>query len=431
MMKSLRILAVYVVSFFIFGILSAISLPQNLIILLIPISLIGPVLPIFMVERKFPKKRKQLDEIISVDKTVDEPVNSLSLTEKDLQLFLMAALSGNANTSLFAAHCNGFKEITISEDENEAKYAEYSEFSIQPFENPNAENLKFATDHLIEEVSTLWSFPNNIFNSYFFKEMFDGNTFGAPTEFVIKNEEAIRSLRAQILLFDGSSLSFQNNGEDIDLRSFVHQFVLELKQNELSTILSNFDEKKTTLKPLFAQVKNKAKNKYGDVDTSEFKKEIKEFVDYQFGTEHFSFFHMSLPYCDIIKHITDWFDGSHQLGSIPEDGIAFEYWCAEVLRKQGWEATVSKASGDQGVDILATQGEFSVAIQCKRYANPIGNKAVQEVFSGKANLSANAAVVIGTGGFTKSATELAQATNVTLLDVSQIDDFSKLVRHTL
>lgn len=128
---------------------------------------------------------------------------------------------------------------------------------------------------------------------------------------------------------------------------------------------------------------------------------------------------------EIRTHIAGWLDGFGIDEPMPDEGIDFEYWCARQLEKQGWRANVSKASGDQGVDIEAWRGEFCVAVQCKRYNQPIGNKAVQEVFAGKQHRNANAAAIIGTGGFTKSAIELATATNVKLFDAEEIGFFSE------
>ena len=59
-------------------------------------------------------------------------------------------------------------------------------------------------------------------------------------------------------------------------------------------------------------------------------------------------------------------------------GVEYEHYCAEILRRSGWNATVSTASNDQGVDIFAKKNHLSVAIQCKKYSKPIGNKAVQD-----------------------------------------------------
>jgi hypothetical protein len=76
---------------------------------------------------------------------------------------------------------------------------------------------------------------------------------------------------------------------------------------------------------------------------------------------------------------------------------------------------------------MARREGLSVAIQCKRYSKPVGNKAVQEVFAAKQFASADHACVIGTGGFTRSARELAGATGVVLLEAEAgLQTFSSL-----
>ena len=115
------------------------------------------------------------------------------------------------------------------------------------------------------------------------------------------------------------------------------------------------------------------------------------------------------------------------LSEYPQDGIDFEHWCADVLISFGWEATVSQTSGDQGVDILATRGSIILAVQCKRYGNPVGNKAVQEAFAGKQHVNATHACVIATSGFTKSAKELAITTGVLLVAPEDIPCLDQLL----
>ena len=117
----------------------------------------------------------------------------------------------------------------------------------------------------------------------------------------------------------------------------------------------------------------------------------------------------------------------HDLSDYPQDGIDFEHWCADVLVNSGWEATVSQASGDQGVDILAKRGSIILAVQCKRYSSPVGNKAVQEAFAGKQHVNATHACVIATSGFTNSAEELATSTGVFLLAPEDIPELQQLL----
>ena len=106
-------------------------------------------------------------------------------------------------------------------------------------------------------------------------------------------------------------------------------------------------------------------------------------------------------------------------------GQEFEQVCAEILRKNGFEhIRLTKGSGDQGVDIIANRDGVRFAIQCKRWANPLGNTPVQEVYSGKAFYDCDAAIVMTNSTFTKGAIELAKKTEVLLWDRSQLQRLS-------
>jgi len=100
----------------------------------------------------------------------------------------------------------------------------------------------------------------------------------------------------------------------------------------------------------------------------------------------------------------------------------YEHYCADLLREKGWEAKVTKASGDQGVDIIATRGRLKIAVQCKLYAKPVGNKAVQEIRTGVEFVEADYGVVVAPKGFTRSAKELANKTGVKLMHHSELQD---------
>lgn len=99
------------------------------------------------------------------------------------------------------------------------------------------------------------------------------------------------------------------------------------------------------------------------------------------------------------------------------EGHDFEYFCAELLRKNGFESVeVTQGSGDQGIDILAIKDGIKYGIQCKCYSSDIGNKAVQEAFSGKAFYNCHVAAVLTNRYFTVSARELAEKNGVLLWD---------------
>lgn len=108
---------------------------------------------------------------------------------------------------------------------------------------------------------------------------------------------------------------------------------------------------------------------------------------------------------------------------LPSDGFEFEEWVARSLNMFDWDAKVTQGSGDQGVDVLASKEGKTVAIQCKLYSSPVGNKAVQEAFSGAKFYDAQYAAVLTNAGFTSSAKDLAASTGVMLLSPEDIPTF--------
>lgn len=99
------------------------------------------------------------------------------------------------------------------------------------------------------------------------------------------------------------------------------------------------------------------------------------------------------------------------------EGHEFEYFCAEILKKNGYEkVNVTQGSGDQGIDIIAFKDGIKYGIQCKCYSSDIGNKAVQEVFAGKTFYECHIGIVLTNQYFTKSAKDLAKKNGVILWD---------------
>lgn len=99
------------------------------------------------------------------------------------------------------------------------------------------------------------------------------------------------------------------------------------------------------------------------------------------------------------------------------DGHDFEYVCADILRAKGFQnVTVTRGSGDQGVDVIAEQSGVKYAVQCKRFSGSVGNKAVQEVHFGKTYYHCHVAIVMTNSYFTKSAKDAASESNTILWD---------------
>ncbi|MEK4715727.1 restriction endonuclease [Sporosarcina sp. FSL K6-5500] len=99
-------------------------------------------------------------------------------------------------------------------------------------------------------------------------------------------------------------------------------------------------------------------------------------------------------------------------------GLQFEKLLCDIFKEKGYKAIMTKASGDQGVDLIIYNGERKIAVQCKRYKESykVGNTAIQEVITGKLFYDCTEAWVISTSTYTSNAIKLASKVGVKLID---------------
>ncbi len=103
------------------------------------------------------------------------------------------------------------------------------------------------------------------------------------------------------------------------------------------------------------------------------------------------------------------------------DGHSFEYFCADLLNSNGFsKVKVTQGSGDDGIDILAEKDGISYGIQCKCYSDNIGNKAVQEAYTGVQMYHVDVGVVLTNRFFTDSAINTAKKTRIKLWDRNKL-----------
>lgn len=312
----------------------------------------------------------------------------------------LAALFGNgADFSLFYANMNGYLRETIEAAQDYMAAVE-AEPSFSPV------GIEFAVAHATKDVDVLCK-QANLF-------------LLLPSE----AEREVGPLQAAVRASSAADV-FRNAG--FDLSHWLQSVSIQRRAADLELLAAIFEGRKLHLRPLLVRAKAAGKNKYGDLDLTKYVAEISEFLAYACPQGTLKFFYTYPPLRLCLDYVAAWTAESFDTQAIPTDGIDFEHWCAAQIEKQGWTVRVSKASGDQGIDIEALRPGLTVAIQCKRYAEPIGNKAVQEAAAGTAHYRANLGCVIGTGGYTRSAVELAGSTGVVLLDAENIDQFTEIV----
>ena len=106
------------------------------------------------------------------------------------------------------------------------------------------------------------------------------------------------------------------------------------------------------------------------------------------------------------------------------EGHIFENFCAVLLEKNGFrDVTVTRGSGDYGVDITARYHNRIYGIQCKRYANTVGINAVRDVLGGYDYYNCDIVAVLTNSTFTPQAITQADISGVKLWDRKSLIDF--------
>ena len=132
---------------------------------------------------------------------------------------------------------------------------------------------------------------------------------------------------------------------------------------------------------------------------------------------------------DIIVDDVDSVDKPAEIEIDDMDGWQFEEYCSKLLTKNGFERVmVTSGSGDQGIDIIAYKDGIKYGIQCKLYKSDVGNKAVQEAYSGKSYYGCHVGVVLTNSYFTRSAYDLAERNGILLWNRSKLQELIKNTR---
>lgn len=108
-------------------------------------------------------------------------------------------------------------------------------------------------------------------------------------------------------------------------------------------------------------------------------------------------------------------------------GIEFEDFMEFIFSENGFKVKTTATSGDYGVDLLIYKDEIWTAVQCKRYKDSVGVKAVQEAISGMNFYNCQKSMVVTSGVFTKNAKIMAQKLGCELVDR---ENLAKIINET-
>lgn len=113
------------------------------------------------------------------------------------------------------------------------------------------------------------------------------------------------------------------------------------------------------------------------------------------------------------------------------DEYDFEYLVADIWKERGWQTTVTTASGDRGIDVIAEKNSpftQKQIIQAKRYSadNRIGSEDIQQYSSlKKLEDNVDTVVIVTTSSFTPQAEQMASDLNVKLIDGTELTNMIK------
>lgn len=99
------------------------------------------------------------------------------------------------------------------------------------------------------------------------------------------------------------------------------------------------------------------------------------------------------------------------------DGWQFEKYCSTLFSKLGYSVRMTSGSGDFGADLILNN---EISVQCKLYSNPVGLRALQEVYSSMARYKTTSACVVTNSTFTRQAIEYAQDAGIKLIDCTTL-----------
>jgi HJR/Mrr/RecB family endonuclease len=105
-------------------------------------------------------------------------------------------------------------------------------------------------------------------------------------------------------------------------------------------------------------------------------------------------------------------------------GIDFELYAAALLENEGFtDVRVTRASGDNGVDIIASRGERQYAIQAKRYKGTVSRRAVSDAVAGMVPYHCNACMVITSGRLSPKSRDFARLHGCEIVDRDVLADW--------
>jgi len=100
-------------------------------------------------------------------------------------------------------------------------------------------------------------------------------------------------------------------------------------------------------------------------------------------------------------------------------GIPFENEIARLYTDLGYKVIKTKASDDEGIDLILSKGNEKILVQCKAYDKPLSPSAVRE-FYGAFRSTSEKGILVTIHGVSKSAFEWSRNKNIEFVSLSKL-----------
>lgn len=110
------------------------------------------------------------------------------------------------------------------------------------------------------------------------------------------------------------------------------------------------------------------------------------------------------------------------------DPIEFEQYVGALFRKMGYRVEDTRASGDEGVDLVLRRGRRTAVVQVKRYRGSVGQPVIRDLYGAMMHAGASEAYLVTTGSITRAARRWAADKPIHLIDGHRLVEWSRTSR---
>ncbi len=101
-------------------------------------------------------------------------------------------------------------------------------------------------------------------------------------------------------------------------------------------------------------------------------------------------------------------------------GWEFERIMAELFKKLGYIVSVTKGSGDEGIDLFLEKEGLRAGVQCKRWKTMTGQRVIREFYGSLMHAKLEKGFVITTSRFSEAAKDFAEDKPIVLIDREEL-----------